>query len=164
MHINDKIIDTLMSIDYFCNCENNCVFDIPYGYEFVDSIIVEKNLAGIKWSNIELDEVNRLTVYLSEINRSLFDDHWNELVVEFKEKYKKILGDIIAEKALSSTHEINEIMLKSVHWDILQITMAYTFENYLKPTFYAALLKVYQQGHFPCGWRGKYPHGNMLIY
>jgi len=30
--------------------------------------------------------------------------------------------------------------------------------------FYLDLFEIYEKGYFPCGWRGKYPAGELIVY
>ena len=30
--------------------------------------------------------------------------------------------------------------------------------------FFLELLMVYEAGHFPCGWRGDWPDGKLIVY
>jgi hypothetical protein len=30
--------------------------------------------------------------------------------------------------------------------------------------FFLELLTVYEAGHFPCGWRGEWPSGSLVLY
>jgi hypothetical protein len=30
--------------------------------------------------------------------------------------------------------------------------------------FYLELMRWYRRGHWPCGWRGRYPEGSLIIY
>lgn len=86
------------------------------------------------------------------------------MVVEFKDKHLKNFDRLLLAKINEVFGNLSTLVINYVHWDILEIVMAYTFEDCLEPTFYSEILKIYQNGFFPCGWRGKFPHGNMLIY
>ena len=59
MNLNKMIIDHLMNINWFENCTQNAVLNIRYGYEFVSIKKLEQSLLGVKWQNIELEEVNK---------------------------------------------------------------------------------------------------------
>lgn len=164
MELNSHIIEKLMKINWFENCTQNAELNISYGYEFVSIKKLEQSLSGIKWQNIQLDEVNRLTDYLFHNYRELYSGHWNTLVDDFKDKYLIEIDKTMLKKADIIFGDLSNSVIDYIHWDILEIVMAYTYEDCLKPTFYSEILKVYQSGFFPCGWRGKFPRGNMLIY
>ena len=164
MNLNKMIIDHLMNINWFENCTQNAVLNIRYGYEFVSIKKLEQSLLGVKWQNIELEEVNKLTEYLFHNYSDLYQNKWNTLVVEFKDKHLKNFDRLLLAKINEVFGNLSTLVINYVHWDILEIVMASTFEDCLEPTFYSEILKIYQNGFFPCGWRGKFPHGNMLIY
>ena len=57
----------------------------------------------------------------------------------------------------------------SISSNIRNVVINSLFENVYKEKFdlsmiYTKLLNVYKKGHFPCGWDGNYPDGNLLIY
>lgn len=164
MHIDESIVEMLMNIHWLENCSQNSKLNIRYGYEFVSLEKVKQSLTGVKWQNRQLEEVNKLTEYLFFNNPEVYHDCWNKLVNEFKEKYITMLDELVIEKVNDKFGSLSKFVMDSIHYDALEIAMAFTYKDYLAPTFYAQILKVYQNGFFPCGWRGKFPHGNMLIY
>jgi hypothetical protein len=59
---------------------------------------------------------------------------------------------------------ISKAILGTIDWSILHIVLAAHFgDMYLSP-IYTDLADWYVQGHFPCGWEGKYPEGRLIVY
>jgi hypothetical protein len=56
-------------------------------------------------------------------------------------------------------------LIQGLRWDILGALME---NSYLRSGhaafFFLELLMVYEAGHFPCGWRGNWPQGELLVY
>ena len=56
-------------------------------------------------------------------------------------------------------------LVHSVQWDVLGALMENSYINCdHKSFFFLELLMVYEAGHFPCGWQGKWPEGKLVIY
>jgi hypothetical protein len=60
---------------------------------------------------------------------------------------------------------VDEVVLYSIRWDILGALMAnsYMFTGH-RAWFFLELLLAYEMGCFPCGWRGEWPSGELLVY
>lgn len=55
-------------------------------------------------------------------------------------------------------------LLNTINWDITSVFIFEYFKKIYTNSFYYDLLKVYKSGHIPCGWKGKFPEGKLLIY
>lgn len=53
-------------------------------------------------------------------------------------------------------NKLNNCIYESVEWDLLTAMMEYAYSTYVKPGFHTELLEIYNSGHIPCGWKGKY--------
>ncbi len=79
---------------------------------------------------------------------------------------KNILPEIkenIMDNANNFKLNASEI-ISQIEWDMLMIIMSYTYYDYMKPTFYEKILKIYENGNIPCGWKGTYPNSKIIIY
>jgi hypothetical protein len=56
-------------------------------------------------------------------------------------------------------------LVHCVQWCILSALMenAYMSSNH-GSFFFLELLTVFETGHFPCGWRGEWPQGQLVIF
>jgi hypothetical protein len=52
----------------------------------------------------------------------------------------------------------------TVLWDILHVCMESEFADSYPPGFYASQAYWYFKGHFPCGWEGDFPIGQIVVY
>lgn len=56
------------------------------------------------------------------------------------------------------------LVIPSVQWDLLGALMENSFKGSGHAAFFfLELLTVYEAGHFPCGWRGNWPQGELLV-
>jgi predicted TIM-barrel fold metal-dependent hydrolase len=115
------------------------------------------------WKNVEIEAQNQLTVFLHTNAHSRYQ-RWNHLVKEFKQE---ILTPLVEERlAIAMKHlGLDTSIRDCAMWDILGALM----ENaYLdcghRVFFFLELLGIYEAGHFPCGWEGKWPSGTLLVF
>lgn len=123
---------------------------------------VEKSINSIKWENICLEERNKVTGFLAVNFPDKYNKYWNVLVEEIKQN---IIPTI--EKRLDGLIEENKITVlikQSILFDIVNIIMVRSYEKYIWSDFYEEILDIYEKGHLPCGWEGRYPVGEIKIY
>jgi hypothetical protein len=115
------------------------------------------------WENVELEAQNQLTLWLHQHDRQNYQ-RWNDLVDRFK---SAVLNPLTEERwePYRRRNGLDVAVVHSAHWDVLGALM----ENvYLRSGhrcfFFLELLSVYEAGHFPCGWVGEWPQGNLVVY
>lgn len=71
---------------------------------------------------------------------------------------------LAAAKESGHDHDLQEGIPVSLQaaWDAA--SAAYQIEVQDTDGFFIKLLEWYSKGHFPCGWRGVYPSGKLLVY
>jgi hypothetical protein len=115
------------------------------------------------WENVELEAQNQLTLWL-HLNDRVAYQKWNEIVDEHK---RAVLNPLAENRIIpfQSTNGLDIVFVHSVKWDILGALME---NSYLgsghKAFFFLELLMVYEAGHFPCGWKGDWPQGTLLLH
>lgn len=113
------------------------------------------------WDEIVHEAANRLRERILERDRARFAQ-WNETVRALKPTSMMLVqektADVIARHALPKT------FLAGVNWDILALLLECEFNDVVPPGFFAAQGYWYVQGHYPCGWRGKFPQGRPLVF
>jgi hypothetical protein len=62
-------------------------------------------------------------------------------------------------------HLLGGAFVQSVQLDIQGALMENTYlSSGHRSFFFSELLWVYEAGHLPCGWRGEWPAGSLLVY
>lgn len=165
MLIEESIKDTIIRLDninWFGNCgKENIIskYEISYAKN-IDSAI--KHCSSDKWGNITLEKSQDIHSYLI-VYRVDTPYSWNEVVLEIK---KETLSSILqkAEKKWNEKYDESEEITKNLRWNILNILTLNAFREYKNEPFHEELLNIYEQGYFPCGWKGTYPEGKIVIF
>lgn len=113
------------------------------------------------WDNVRLQIRNQLTSTLHENWREEYRQ-WNNITMEAKLLLKEgVLRNI---STFIQENKLNNCIYESVEWDLLTALMEYAYSTYVKPGFHTELLEIYNSGHIPCGWKGKWPQGSLLVF
>ncbi|MCY8232251.1 hypothetical protein [Priestia endophytica] len=163
MKLNEEVIHKVLQIDWLSNCgrEGSLPKHLPFS-TLGNQKAVKKSIDSVKWENVRLEEVNNLTGFLAKNHSDVFNGYWNTLVMEIKHN---ILPDVHV-KAMANIvkHNLPLNILHNVEYDAVNILMVLSYREYYESKFYNMLYEVYATGHLPCGWNGKYPRGNLLVY
>lgn len=152
---------------FFTSCGSESVINISYGIEFVDKERMYEAISGSKWKNIKTEEFNNLFAWYKSTGVML---DWNRTVTKIKKEEIPDIDISLKETIKILFEKETKPVYDALHYDILMILMnckiksLQSHETNQSPAFYNELLKIYQSGHLPCGWRGKYPRGNMLVF
>ena len=165
MELDKQYIDRLTEIEWFANCGN----DIPceYGVKLKSADEAIDNITKARWQNIILDNRGDLTAQLSI--RSCKGEgkeyqEWNKLVREIKESYMPDLERVWIEK-LSARGLNQQEVLEDIKFNVLTLIMVDAYKGIIPVTaFWKTLLKIYETGYLPCGWKGKKVDGSFMIY
>src|SRR5262249_31632568 len=61
-------------------------------------------------------------------------------------------------------HALPKVFGNTVRWDILHLCMEAEFADVYPPGYYASQAYWYAHGHFPCGWRGEFSSGTLIVF
>lgn len=123
---------------------------------------ISKSIAGLKWENICLEEVNKVTGWLAVNHSNDYDLYWNSMVKEINER---VIPDIIIQlDDMLLADRITESIKTAAIFDVINIIMVNSYSELIHSTFYAEMLDIYMAGHLAYGWEGKYPLGKILVF
>ncbi len=121
----------------------------------------ERSCASPEWRDLLLEAANQYRARLNERDRQQFAT-WNQRVVEIKPRTEALVED--RTRAVVAANSLGQAFVNAVRWDILHLAMEAEFADVYPPGFFASQAYWYASGHFPCGWRGKFPQGKLVIY
>lgn len=151
----------IKEIKFFSKCGEKTIINTHFDYKFVNSWNEVEKSCNDRWDNIKLEARNKITSYLHENWREQYRE-WNTVTLEAKYFLKEDV--LLRVFQFIKDKDLDENVYESIEWDLLSVMMEYYYRPYTGYGFYTELLKIYENGHIPCGWKGKWPEGKMLIY
>jgi hypothetical protein len=114
-----------------------------------------------EWEDLCLEATNQYCERIVERSLERWGK-WNETVDEVK----RFTEPLILQKIMPVRQEFNlpDVFYFTVRWDILHVCMEAEYADVYPPGFYASQAYWYVKGHFPCGWDGEFPKGQLIIY
>ena len=157
MTISELAVKRLLKIQWFKNIGHKTslcnVRQVVNKNDFIDKI------SSIEWENTTLEARNKITGYLSKRYTREFQE-WNVTATAASNIIDNEIVPIMEREIFRDS-----IVLDSLKWDLMAFLMENSCRKYLKgELFFDCLISVYESGHFPCGWEGKWPQGQLIIY
>jgi hypothetical protein len=161
--IENEILERILNINWFSNCGNSISIGTPIKVIHISNWTeATKYYSDSVWEDTTLEARNILTEFLH--NKHMNDyRNWNKVTDEAK----AFLENSIKPKIIKFKDENNldKIFVDCVMWDLLGAIMEFYYRKCKdRPEFFGELLKIYENGNFPCGWEGKYPNGKLIVY
>ena len=154
----EKKYKEIEKIKWFSRCGKNIPNNIGFYFFVIDNWkdAIESNFKD-NWQDINMKENSDLTNIIGD--EADYDENYELYSTFFTNRILPLIQEytIIKNIDFSISSNIRNVVINSL------------FENKYKdkyefPMIYTKLLNVYKKGHFPCGWDGNYPDGNLLIY
>lgn len=161
MQLTQDIVEVINSIPWFTQCGVVETIETTLSSRQVGSWAdAEKSFSDSSWEVIGTEAQGDLTEYLSVNHADKYQGQWNNLV----KQVRPIVNENVAENArrFQKSQGIGPVFVDCVQWDVLNGSMALIYEDCKPPSFYLDVMKIYQSGHFPCGWDGEWPNGSLL--
>jgi hypothetical protein len=117
--------------------------------------------ASCEWEDLCLEAANQYRERLVERSPERFEK-WNDVVDEMKKMTVFLVRRKI--ETVVREHSLPKVFEDTVQWDILHVCMEAEYADVYPPGFYASQAYWYVNGHFPCGWKGDFPKGMLVIY
>jgi len=120
-----------------------------------------QSCSSIEWENLCLEAANQYCLRLVERSPERWEK-WNEIVSEVKPIAEALVRE--KTKQVIDANNLPKVFLDTVNWDIVHLLMESEYADVYPPGFYASQAYWYVKGHFPCGWKGEFPNGKLIIY
>ena len=155
-----KTIDTLVGMDWFANVAQ----PIPSIDESVVSVTDWHEAAAScsepLWEDVCTEARNDLTMHLNSVCKAEFQS-WNEVVNNAKRELAAPWKRMRSKLGIEGSPQV---VADCVEWDTMHAVACEHYAAWNPPRFFARLLTIYQNGHFPCGWVGTWPEGKFRVY
>ena len=161
MEIDRQIVGNLETINWFSNCAIMPDTDFGFVVEWIpDWSIAVKQLATHNWEDTTLQARNALTMHLSKKYQNEYQ-HWNKLTKQARDHIVKNIMPTVTE--FQQELKLPSVFCDRVRWDLLATVMEASYKSCAPPVFFANLFKVYSVGRYPCGWKGEWPNGSLMV-
>jgi hypothetical protein len=120
-----------------------------------------EHCGSVEWENLCLEAYNQYHQRLAERSPERCAK-WNDVVVELQKTTIPFVRRKI--DAVVREHSLPKVFEDTVQWDVLAVCMEAEYADVYPPGFYASQAYWYVHGHFPCGWRGEFPKGTLIVY
>lgn len=120
-----------------------------------------EHCSSVDWENLCLEACNQYCERLVERSKERFNQ-WNDIIGALKAVTIPFVQRKI--KTVVREYELPKVFEDTVQWDILGVCAEAEYADVYPPGFYASQAFWYVKGHFPCGWKGEFPKGKLIIY
>lgn len=163
MDLNPQITARMEAIEWFSHCGEP--FDLPLDMDVLRISSWKQAIKcyhAPKWEDTTLEARNMLTGYLHKHHNARYQQ-WNKITEAGREFLEAEIEPKLV--AFQEQHNLDKAFLDTVRWDLLGAIMEDAYRDCDLPTlFFHDLLKVYEAGHFPCGWEGgPWPLGRLIV-
>ena len=162
--LHPEFLDRLVRIPWFSRVFEPDEISTPLDYQYVKSWDEAKPLfRAVKWEWTTNEARNALSGHVGIKFSELFQTTWNEMVVEVNPWIDTHITPVATDMA--NRHNLGETFVHCVEGNMLMMIMDDIYRDTKPPVlFYPELLKFYEAGHFPCGWKkGKWPKGILMM-
>jgi hypothetical protein len=120
-----------------------------------------EHCSSIEWENVNLEGANSYRERLVERSPERFQK-WNDIAREVRPVTDALVRRKI--KLVVQQNNLPKVFENCVQWDIAHVCMEAEFADVYPPGYYGSQGYWYTVGHFPCGWKGNFPEGILIVY
>lgn len=113
------------------------------------------------WEDLCLDAANGYREQLMLVAKSQYQT-MNEVVGLIKRETEPMIDALLERRA--DLRALPKVIHDTMRWDMVHLCVEAEFSDCLPPGFYASNSYWYSVGHLPCGWKGRFPDGRIIIY
>lgn len=162
MALCDEAVNAFLGCDWFYSCEaqgSRPTVDCEMTSD-IEGLLQQEPLK--LWDSIRLEARGDVTAYLAVNAPEAYNENWNRLALQVRNEILLKLEPGI----LKSLEQLGlpRSACRSVRTDLINILLVLSYRDYVTSKFHEDLFLVYKQGFLPCGWKGEYPRGTLLVF
>ena len=154
-------LDRLSQIDWLARCGQSLPKYAIHCIPVVSWSDASRLCLDGSWEKAGDDARSALTEYLTTRYPAKYQGVWNKKVRELRPKIESAIVPKL--KAAQQMHGFGDGVIDCIKWDVLHALMTSSYLDCDPPMFYLQLFEVYESGHFPCGWLGSWPKGQLQV-
>jgi hypothetical protein len=120
-----------------------------------------EHCSSLDWRDLNLEAANQLRERLLERSPTRFNE-WNDVVRGVKPAAQSLamrkIEEVVRDNGLPKSFE------NCVEWDMIHLAIEAEYADVFPPAYFASQAYWYVNGHFPCGWDGRFPDGKLIVY
>ncbi|MFO1488056.1 MAG: hypothetical protein U1F65_06230 [Verrucomicrobiota bacterium] len=180
----------LETVEWFCHLGQGQISGAKIVSTWMDAVV---NCASVQWETVQRDAIylHKLAVYdciqgftpeqrrqrdldaiQEELTTGTFLEASPYLPINFpqwdriREEIKPQVVALVTEKTRQVVAKagLPDVVVKRATWDILCMALEHEFAEVVPVSFFDAMGACYLHGHFPCGWEGNWPEGQLMVY
>jgi hypothetical protein len=162
--VDRAFLRDLSSISWFASCGQPAILGLSFVaqpvYSWQEAVAACQSEES---RSANLEPRNELSSFLHAKYPRRFQ-HWNELTDEIKRTYITPLVSQVWQP-FAGARGLPASFVDCVAWQVLAGAMENEYRQCEGlPIHFSHLLHIYRQGHFPCGWIGRWPEGKLLVF
>lgn len=154
----DELLQRLVELDWFHSVGRPVIGDEVISAASWDEAI--RFCSTEAWEVASLEAANSLSGRLHELHPDWSAKKWNLAADSICMPVRELVEKRMPEFA--RTHGLPKLVSDSVDWTLIHYLKEATFSP--APGFFTRLGEFFLLGHFPCGWKGNYPKGKLIVY
>lgn len=153
-----QTIATFDRIPWFRNVGKNNVPKVKVLGSWAEAV---EHCSSLHWENFTLEALNEYREILAARDPARWDS-WNELTAEVEQVLIPLIKGFTHD--VTRANKLPPVFEECVLWDLLGTCLEVEFSDVCPPIFFSGLAHYYARGHFPCGWAGSFPAGQLVVY
>ncbi len=157
-----QLREKLRSCHWLEQCGNRDADSYDFDYVWAKDLAeAEEKINSAKWENVILEETNELWAFLNENDPAAFQKWDGQL--EFVKKtcvpeIMAVVKDVIAAKNLPQS------FILDIECNLITIFMFAYYGGLYQCGLVDHILEIYLSGHLPCGYKGSFQKGKVIVY
>jgi hypothetical protein len=117
-----------------------------------------------QWLDTHTEAKNLISSRLLEVEdeASPYFRKWNKRVDKINPDVTRVVQPNIAK--VIERQQLPDTIAKWIEADIVLACVELECADLCPPLFFGSLAHWYMRGHFPCGWLGDFPEGELVVY
>lgn len=158
----EKLYEKFMNCNWFEKCGSREEVYENLDYIWAKNIKdVDKNINSIKWENTCIEEDNELRAFL-QMNYPDLRCLRNEQIEIINKLYIPGIEEKIKQAVVK--YSLPERVFIDARANVLLIFICDFYSEQYHSEFYERMLEIYLSGHLPCGYKGRFQKGSIIIY
>jgi hypothetical protein len=120
-----------------------------------------RQCASTDWQALLVEAANRYSEAVAKRSPEAFAN-WNAIADELRPLVVELVREKTAE--VTKRNDLPRLFEQTIQWDTLHLLMESEYADVYPPGFFASQAFWYTEGHFPCGWKGDFPEGQLVVF